>query len=80
MHEARRFASSHVGGVARVNLPPELRTELRGYLAATAEERAQVIHRIFPLNEALGDILIDLEANDDLRTQFELQLLQEPRA
>ncbi len=62
-----------------MNLPPELRTELRGYFAATAEERAQVIHRIFPLNEALGDILIDLEADDQLRTQFELHLLQEQR-
>ncbi len=54
--------------------------ELRGYFAATSEERAQVIHRVFPLNEALGDILIDLEANEELRTQFELQLLQEPHA
>jgi hypothetical protein len=71
-----RSQRSHVRGIAAVNLSPELRTELLGYLAATSEERAQVIHRIFPLNKALGEILIDLEANEDLRMLFHLQLLE----
>jgi hypothetical protein len=78
--EARPSQRPHVRGIAAVNQSLELKTELLGYLAATSGERAQVIHRIFPLNEALGQILIDLEANDDLRARFEIELRSRPRS
>jgi hypothetical protein len=56
-------------------LSPEVRDALLRYLAATSKERARVIGELAVRNPGMADVLIDLEADYDLRTQLEIALL-----
>jgi hypothetical protein len=58
----------------------QLRRNLLRYLAATSEERARLIGELTSRNPSIADLLIDLEADDDLRARFEIELLDQPRA
>jgi hypothetical protein len=56
-------------------LTAELRSDLLRYLGATSEERARLIGELTWRNPAMADVLADLEADDDLRARFEIELL-----
>jgi hypothetical protein len=57
-------------------LPEVLRRDLLRYLRATSEERARLIGDLVWRNPAMANFLVDLEADDDLRTQVEIELLR----
>ena len=72
-----------MGGVARARvsgerseLTPELRRDLLRYLAATSEKRARLIGELVERDPRMGSLLMDLEADDDLRAGFDMQLLE----
>lgn len=46
------------------------------YLGKTSAERARVIGELIERNRQMADLLMDLEADDDLRTRFEIELLR----
>jgi hypothetical protein len=52
-----------------------LRDEQVTYLLATSFERARVIGELTTRNPAMADLLMDLEADDDLRARLEVDLL-----
>ena len=56
---------------------PGLRDAL-GYLMATSVERARIIGELTTRNPAIADLLTDLEADDDLRARFEMDLRRRP--
>lgn len=58
-----------------MNIPPALRDDLIRYLLATSEERASIIAELAWRNARLADLLVGLEAHDDLRALFEMELL-----
>lgn len=58
-------------------LTPELRRDLLRYLAHTSKERARLIDELVERNPGIGTLLMDLEADDDLRAQFEVRLLED---
>jgi hypothetical protein len=58
------------------DLPERLRRDLLRYLAATSEERARLIGDLIWRNPARADFLVDLEADDALRTRVEIELLR----
>ncbi len=53
-----------------------LRGNLVTYLLASSAERARIISELAERNPGMAEILIDLEADDDLRMAFELDLMQ----
>jgi hypothetical protein len=57
-------------------LPAELRRDLLRYLGKTSAERARVIGEPIERNRRMAELLMDLEADDDLRTRFEIELLR----
>jgi hypothetical protein len=57
-------------------LSEQLRRELLRYLSATSEERARLIGELTERNPGMADLLLDLEADGDLRTRFEIELLR----
>lgn len=57
-------------------LPEPLRRDLLRYLGGTSEERAQMIHRLTAQQPDLADLLMDLEADYDLPSRFEIELLR----
>jgi hypothetical protein len=57
-------------------LPEPLRHELLRYLGATSQDRARLIGQLTERNPGMADLLLDLEADDDLRTRFEIELLR----
>jgi hypothetical protein len=57
-------------------LPAEIRRNLLRYLKATSAERARIIARLHERGSDLAEVLTDLEADDDLRLQLELDLIQ----
>ncbi|HET6791557.1 MAG TPA: hypothetical protein VFI35_08245 [Actinomycetota bacterium] len=52
------------------NVTPELRRDLLRYLSATSEERARLIGELVERNPGMASLLMDLEADDDLRARF----------
>jgi hypothetical protein len=59
------------------NLSEPVRRELLRYLGATTAERARLIDELTERNPGMAELLIDLEADDDLRTRFEIELLRQ---
>ena len=57
-------------------IPEPLRRDLLRYLGGTSEERARLIGELTWRNPAMADLLADLEADDDLRARFEIELLR----
>lgn len=55
---------------------PELRRDLLRYLAATSEERARLIGELVERKPGVSSLLMDLEADEDLRMRFEIELLR----
>jgi hypothetical protein len=62
-------------------IPEPLRRDLLRYPLKTSAERARVIGQLTERNPGMADILIELEADGDLRARFEMELLNssEPR-
>lgn len=58
------------------DLPATLRRDLLRYLAATSEDRARLIEELSRRNPGIAELLIDLEADADLRARFEIELLR----
>ena len=58
------------------DLSPDLRRDLLRYLGATSKERARLIGQLVERNPGMADVLMDLEADYDLRTRFEIELLR----
>jgi hypothetical protein len=54
----------------------DVRRDLLRYLRSTSEERARLIGDLTWRNPAMADLLVDLEADDDLRTRVEIELLE----
>jgi hypothetical protein len=59
------------------DIPEPLRENLIRYLLATSKERARIIAKLNERNPGMADILMDLEADDELRAKFEIALLAE---
>lgn len=57
-----------------VSIPPALRDDLLTDLLCTSPDRARIIAELLVRNPG-GRLLIDLEADDGLRTRFEMELL-----
>jgi hypothetical protein len=55
-------------------IPPALRDDLLPTFC-TSPGRALMIAELMARNLGIGDLLADLEADDDLRARFELELL-----
>ena len=55
-------------------IPEEARQQLLDYLMSTSAERAHMIAELGRLKPGSADLLMELEA-DDLRTRFEMELL-----
>lgn len=52
-------------------VPPQLRDDLIRYLLATSANRARIIGELTIRNPGMADLLIELEADDDLRAKLE---------
>jgi hypothetical protein len=63
-----------------VEVSESLRRDLLRYLGASSGERARLIGELTWRKPGLADLLTDLEADDDLRARFEIELLRGPRA
>jgi hypothetical protein len=57
------------------HLAEPLRRDLLRYLGATSQERAHLVGELTRRNPAMAELLVDLEADDQLRAQVELALL-----
>lgn len=57
-----------------MKVPPALRDDLLTYLFCTSPDRARIIE-LLVRNPGIGELLADLEADDDLRARFEIELL-----
>ena len=60
-------------------ISPLLRRDLLRYLQATSSERAKLLSNLFESNPGMAEVLADLEADDDLRMRFEVELLKSGR-
>ena len=56
-------------------IPPALRDDLLVYLMCTSPDRARLIAELTARNPGIADLLMDLEADDDLRARLEIELL-----
>lgn len=61
--------------MTNVAVPPALRKDLLRYLFATSAYRARIISEMTWRNPGMADLLAELESDDDLRTRFEIELL-----
>jgi hypothetical protein len=43
---------------------------------STSPDRARIIGELVARNPGMADLLMELEADDDLRTRFEMELLR----
>lgn len=57
------------------SLPDPLRRELLDYVLGTSSERARMIAKLSERNPGMADLLMDLEADDELRARLEIDLL-----
>ncbi len=64
-------------GVENSSLPPALRDALLTYLSCTSPDRARIIAELLVRKPGMGELLADLEADDDLRAMLEIELLNE---
>jgi hypothetical protein len=45
----------------------------------SSPDRARIVAELLRRNPGMGDLLAELEADDDLRAQFEMELISEQR-
>ena len=57
------------------SIPLGIRDDLVTYLFCTSPDRARLIAEMTARNPGLAGLLMDLEANDDLRARLEIELL-----
>ena len=58
-----------------MDISPALRDDLLTYLFCTSPERARLIAELTARNPGITDLLMDLEADDDMRAKLEIELL-----
>ena len=58
-----------------MDISPALRDDLLAYLLCTSPDRARLIADLTARNPGIADLLMDLEADDDLRARLEIELL-----
>jgi len=63
-------------GIGAAKIPAALRDDLLTYLFCTSPDRARIIAELMVRNPGIGDLLADLEADDDLRARLEIELLR----
>ena len=56
-------------------ISPALRDDLLTYLLCTSPDRARLIAELIARNPGIADLLMDLEADDDMRAKLEIELL-----
>ncbi|HET6712618.1 MAG TPA: hypothetical protein VFI59_02780 [Actinomycetota bacterium] len=56
-------------------IPPTLRDDLLTYLFCTSPDRARIIAERLTRDPGMGELVADLEADDDVRARFEIELL-----
>ena len=59
-------------------ISPALRDDLLTYLLCTSPDRARLIAELTERNPGIAELLINLEADDDLRAKLEIKLLGGP--
>jgi hypothetical protein len=59
---------------SRTDIPPAFRDDLLTYLFCTSPDRARIIAELLVRNPGMGELLADLEADDDLRSWLEMEL------
>ena len=57
------------------DIRPALRDDLLTYLICTSPDRASIIAELLVRKAGFGELLAELEADDDLRARFEIELL-----
>jgi hypothetical protein len=57
------------------DIPPALRDDLIAYLLCDSPDRARIVGELTDRNPGIAELLMDLEADDDLRTRLEMELL-----
>ncbi len=57
-------------------IPQALRDDLLTYLFCTSPDRARVIAELLVKNPGVGELLADLDADDDQRARLEIELLR----
>ena len=58
-----------------MDISPALRDDLLAYLLCTSPDRARLIAELTVRNPGIAELLMDLEADDDLRAKLEIELL-----
>lgn len=58
-----------------MDIPEPLRDDLIRFLLATSADRARIIGELTASNPGMADLWVDLVADEDLRTRFEMELL-----
>ena len=58
-----------------MDISPGLRDDLLAYLLCTSPDRARLVAEMTARNPGIADLLMDLEADDDLRARLEIELL-----
>jgi hypothetical protein len=58
------------------DIPPALRDDLIAYLLCDSPDRARIIAELLQRNPGMGDLLADLEADDELRAKLEMALIR----
>jgi hypothetical protein len=53
-----------------------LRRELLAYLLSTSYERAELLAQLYLRRSEMDDLLAELEADEDLRARFEIELVR----
>ena len=56
-------------------IAPALRDDLITFLMCDSADRARLIADLLRRNPGMGDLLAELEADDDLRARLEIELL-----
>lgn len=67
-------------GVRLDEIPEPLRRDLLRYLLAASVDRARIVAELVDRSPGMAQILMDLEAADDLRARFEMELLESPES
>lgn len=67
-------------GVRLDEIPEPLRRDLLRYLLAASADRARIVAELVDRSPGMAQILMDLEADDDLRARFEMELLESPES
>ena len=58
-----------------MDISPALRDDLLAYLLCTSPDRARLIAELTTRNPGIAELLMDLEADDDVRAKLEIELL-----